>query len=105
MNILLKIALVNESLFGNTTIAHTAVICKTTETAGILQRFFNCFNMPEPSPFGVQFHVDVVTAPVYDFDDPATLQLADDLNEDNPFLLDECDNTWIWHNVNEHLYA
>ena len=105
INTLLKIKLINITPAGKSEIAHTTVICKTTESDSILSRFFDCFNMDDPNEFGNLFTTDVDIAPVWDFDNSDDLQLAEYLNEDNPFLLDDSDNTWIWHNINEYLYV
>ena len=75
-----------------------------TESNLILDRFFECFNMNEASPWGNLFSINTDIAPVWDFDDNSNLQVASDLDEDNPFLLDAETNNWVWSTVNEHLY-
>lgn len=104
MNTLLKITLNSTSRYGEKEIAHTSVICKMTESNLILSRFFDCFNMEEASPFGDLLSIDADIAPVWDFDDSDKLQVASDLDENNPFMLDEPTNNWVWSTVNERLY-
>lgn len=105
MNTLLKVSLCNIHPFGQRKIAETAVTCDATEVKNLIHKYFDCFNMPEPSPWHNQFYVEVSTAPLWAFDDPEILQNAENLNEDNPFLLNDDDNNWVWHNVNEYLYS
>ena len=102
--ILLKVNLLNTSISGTTEAAHTTIICKATAVKSILQRFFDCFNMPEATPWGYQFRISAYTAPIYDFNVGDNLQNVNEIDEDNPFNLDKYENNWIWHNVNERLY-
>ena len=105
MNTLLKVKLFSISRFGNRKeIAHTAVICRMNESGVILAHFFDCFNMPEPSRWGNLFSIEADIAPVYDFNDDDNLQVAEQLDENNPFLMNERDLQWLWNNVNEYRY-
>ena len=105
MNCLLKVALWNASPYGQREIARTAIMCDKTEVNAIVHKFFDCFNMTAPSPWHNLFGVDIHTAPLWDFDDPNTLQLAEELDEDNPFNISDDDMNWVWYNVNEWRYS
>ena len=87
MNTLLKITLNNAHPFGQREIARTAIMCDKNQVNEIIHKFFSCFNMSEPSPWHNQFFVEITTAPIWAFDDPAILQDVSAIDENNPFML------------------
>ena len=104
-NCLLKINLTKtclDSPFGED-VASTSVIVKVADAFDVFDKFFGCFDMPlEHCTHGVKFDICCEIAPITEFNEGS--QLAEELDENNPFQLDWYEVNRMWNIVNDWKY-
>lgn len=108
-NCLLKVALLKHSvrhLQSVAVVAETSVIVKVADAFDVFDKFFACLDMPEEHRKYEWYTTECEITSVTEFN--ANSQLAEELNEDNPFNIP----AWvkptvskIWHTVNEWKYS
>ena len=84
-------------------VGHTLLLdCPNdAEFQRIFNQYFDCFNAE-------RYEVLVSTCDEDDLDydcDLEHMQSINDLDEENPFMLDESDRREVWHTLNEHKYG
>ena len=89
--------------FHNEYWGHTLIlgINSDKEFNKVFEQYFNCFNTED-------FEVlhSTCTEDALDYDcDLDHMQSVDDIDEDNPFLLDDDDRQYVWHILNDHRYG
>ena len=104
-NCLLKINLTEwcvENPFGED-VASTSVIVKVADAFAVFDKFFKCFEMPlEHCTHGIKFDVRCEVASVTEFNEGS--QLAEELDENNPFHLDQYEINRVWNIINDWKY-
>ena len=104
-NCLLKIHLGEGDIFSPLfeDIANTSVIVKVADAFKVFDKFFGCFDMPLEHCTGTRrFTTWCEVAPVTEFDEFS--QLAEELDENNPFQMDWYEVSDVWNVVNDWKY-
>ena len=84
-------------------VGHTLIlgIESDDEFQRIYSEYFDCFNAE-----GFEVLHSTCNEDALDYDcDLEHMQNVDDLDEDNPFLLDKDDCQYVWHVLNNHKYG
>lgn len=105
-NCLLKIWLGEGDIFSNgfEDIASTSVIVKVADAFSVFDKYFACFDMPlEHCTTRQRFAVWCEVAPVTEFNEGT--QLAEELDENDPFQLGWREVSDVWHVVNDWKYS